>query len=149
MRHKIPNLRKLVERTGKKKMRIFNQLVNLESDVEPFYTDALFRMLQIMLVRISKKILSQKDSQILYNKIIKMMLRIDKFNSRLTRPAGYNIHKINLSSLINSKAIKHYAKNNDLDVDLIKKIVQGEREFDEQFLYVESLDQKVDLFTIK
>ena len=63
------------------------------------------------------------------------MLRIDKFNSRLTRPAGYNIHKINLSSSINSKEIKNYAKNNNLDVDLINKFRQKERDFDKQFLY--------------
>jgi len=131
----IPRLRQLVQRSGKKRMQIFKQLVNLESDVEPFFTDAIFRMLQIMMVRVSKVILSQKDSQVLYNKIIKMMLRIDKFNSRLRVAVGYNIHRINVASSINNKQVRQFSKNNDLDVDLINQLIQNEREFDKNFVY--------------
>ena len=62
------------------------------------------------------------------------MLKIDRYDSRLTTPATYNIHKISLRDLIHSKRMQNYSKNTNLNINLIDEISLIENKIDAQFL---------------
>jgi hypothetical protein len=120
----------------KRRKFISEELYSLQIDYQFTYLHMIDIMFHVLSIHIDEKIHSDKDLQILYAKIIKLMRKVSK---QFPRNAKFTLDGIidYLGEFTSKKDIKAYAQKHTININLISDVVRTVENFKNEFLVKE------------
>jgi hypothetical protein len=120
----------------KRRKFVSEELYSLQIDYQFTYLHMIDIMFHVLSIQIDEKIHSDKDLQILYTKIIKLMRKVSK---QFPRNAKFTLDGIinYLGEFTSKKEIKAYAKQHTININLISDVVHTVENFKNEFLVKE------------
>ena len=131
-------LRLTNEKVPLKQRRQFvsEELYGLQIDYQFTYLHIIDIMFHVLSLHIDERIHSDKDLQILYTKIIKLMRKVSK---QFPRNAKFTLDGIidYLGEFTSKKDIRVYAQKHDININLINDVIDTVENFKNEFLVKE------------
>jgi hypothetical protein len=120
----------------KRRKFVSEELYSLQIDYQFTYLHMIDIMFHVLSIQIDEKIHSDKDLQILYTKIIKLMRKVSK---QFPRNAKFTLDGIiaYLGEFTSKKDIKAYAQKHTININLISDVVHTVENFKNEFLVKE------------
>lgn len=120
----------------KRRKFVSEELYSLQIDYQFTYLHMIDIMFHVLSIHIDEKIHSDKDLQILYAKIIKLMRKVSK---QFPRNAKFTLDGIidYLGEFTSKKDIKAYAQKHTININLISDVVRTVENFKNEFLVKE------------
>jgi hypothetical protein len=120
----------------KRRKFVSEELYSLQIDYQFTYLHMIDIMFHVLSIQIDEKIHSDKDLQILYTKIIKLMRKVSK---QFPRNAKFTLDGIiaYLGEFTSKKDIKAYAQKHTININLISDVVDTVENFKNEFLVKE------------
>jgi hypothetical protein len=120
----------------KRRKFVSEELYSLQIDYQFTYLHMVDIMFHVLSIQIDEKIHSDKDLQILYTKIIKLMRKVSK---QFPRNAKFTLDGIiaYLGEFTSKKDIKAYAQKHTININLISDVVDTVENFKNEFLVKE------------
>lgn len=120
----------------KRRKFVSEELYSLQIDYQFTYLHMIDIMFHVLSIHIDEKIHSDKDLQILYAKIIKLMRKVSK---QFPRNAKFTLDGIidYLGEFTSKKDIKAYAQKHTININLINDVIHTVENFKNEFLVKE------------
>jgi hypothetical protein len=120
----------------KRRKFVSEELYSLQIDYQFTYLHMIDIMFHVLSIQIDEKIHSDKDLQILYTKIIKLMRKVSK---QFPRNVKFTLDGIiaYLGEFTSKKDIKAYAQKHTININLISDVVDTVENFKNEFLVKE------------
>jgi hypothetical protein len=120
----------------KRRKFVSEELYSLQIDYQFTYLHMIDIMFHVLSIQIDEKIHSDKDLQMLYTKIIKLMRKVSK---QFPRNAKFTLDGIiaYLGEFTSKKDIKAYAQKHTININLISDVVDTVENFKNEFLVKE------------
>lgn len=112
---------------------VSEELYSLQIDYQFTYMHMIDIMFHVLSLHIDERIHSDKDLQILYSKIIKLMRKVSKQfprNAKVTLDGIINY----LGEFTSKKDIRVYAQKHNIDINLINDVIDTVENFQNEFL---------------
>ena len=112
---------------------VSEELYSLQIDYQFTYLHMIDIMFHVLSLHIDERINSDKDLQILYTKIIKLMRKVSKQfprNAKVTLDGIINY----LGEFISKKDIRVYAQKHNININLINDVIDTVENFKNEFL---------------
>jgi hypothetical protein len=115
---------------------VSEELYSLQIDYQFTYLHMIDIMFHVLSLRIDERIHSDKDLQILYAKIIKLMRKVSK---QFPRNAKFTLDGIidYLGEFTSKKDIRIYAQKHNININLISDVIHTVENFKNEFLVKE------------
>jgi hypothetical protein len=115
---------------------VSEELYSLQIDYQFTYLHMIDIMFHVLSLRIDERIHSDKDLQILYAKIIKLMRKVSK---QFPRNAKFTLDGIidYLGEFTSKKDIRIYAQKHNININLINDVIHTVENFKNEFLVKE------------
>jgi hypothetical protein len=112
---------------------ISEELYSLQIDYQFTYLHMIDIMFHVLSLHIDERIHSDKDLQILYTKIIKLMRKVSKQFPRNAKGTLDGIIDF-IGEFTSKKDIRHYAQKHNINIDLINDVIDTVENFKNEFL---------------